>query len=51
MMNPKRAYQEAAVRGASPVRLTVLLYIRSSRTWGAPIKHSTNVESIFARKK
>lgn len=26
MMNPKRAYQEAAVRGTSPVRLTVLLY-------------------------
>ncbi|HKW15930.1 MAG TPA: flagellar export chaperone FliS [Terriglobales bacterium] len=25
-MNPKRAYQEAAVRGASPVRLTILLY-------------------------
>ena len=25
-MNAKRAYQEAAVRGASPVRLTILLY-------------------------
>jgi flagellar secretion chaperone FliS len=25
-MNPKRAYQEAAVRGAGPVRLTILLY-------------------------
>lgn len=25
-MNPKRAYQEAAVRGASPVKLTILLY-------------------------
>jgi flagellar protein FliS len=25
-MNPKRAYQEAAVRGATPVRLTILLY-------------------------
>src|SRR5581483_1737285 len=25
-MNPKRAYQEAAVRGANPVRLTILLY-------------------------
>lgn len=25
-MNPKRAYQEASVRGASPVRLTILLY-------------------------
>lgn len=25
-MNPKRAYQEIAVRGASPVRLTILLY-------------------------
>jgi flagellar secretion chaperone FliS len=25
-MNPKRAYQEAAVRGAHPVRLTILLY-------------------------
>ena len=23
-MNPKRAYQEAAVRGATPVRLTIL---------------------------
>jgi flagellar protein FliS len=26
MNNPRLAYQEAAVRGASPVRLTVLLY-------------------------
>jgi flagellar secretion chaperone FliS len=26
MTNPKRAYQEAAVRGANPVRLTILLY-------------------------
>ena len=25
-MNPKRAYQEATVRGANPVRLTILLY-------------------------
>jgi flagellar protein FliS len=25
-MNPKRAYQEASVQGASPVRLTILLY-------------------------
>lgn len=25
-MNPKRAYQETAVRGANPVRLTILLY-------------------------
>ncbi len=25
-MNPKRAYQESAVRGANPVRLTILLY-------------------------
>jgi flagellar protein FliS len=25
-MNPKRAYQEAAVHGAGPVRLTILLY-------------------------
>ncbi|HUK49122.1 MAG TPA: flagellar export chaperone FliS [Terriglobales bacterium] len=25
-MNPRRAYQEAAVRGANPVRLTILLY-------------------------
>ncbi len=25
-MNPKRAYQESVVRGASPVRLTILLY-------------------------
>src|SRR5579859_5816061 len=25
-MNAKRAYQEAAVRGANPVRLTILLY-------------------------
>jgi len=26
MSNARRAYQEAAVRGASPVRLTILLY-------------------------
>jgi flagellar protein FliS len=25
-MNPKRSYQETAVQGASPVRLTILLY-------------------------
>jgi len=25
-MNPKRSYQETAVRGANPVRLTILLY-------------------------
>src|SRR5438270_3244694 len=25
-MNPKRAYQEAAISGATPVRLTILLY-------------------------